>query len=487
MPDVLGAVMRLEPPWETLPSDVPLPLRTVLHKCLVKDPQHRTAHMSTVLFVLDSAASLAPPSVNAPVNRWRAVVPWIAAVAALATAAVSIMTGSPTGNPQPVVRFQIPFLDRASSDSTFELSPDGRYLAFATGVDGPRRLWVRALDSQEVRAVAGSEGATYPIWSPDSASLAFFANGKLKKIATSGGTAQVLSDATDGRGGAWGVDGNIVFAPGVTGPLLRVPSSGGVPSAVTAVGPSDQRVNDRYPSFIQGTRQFLFLRQTRAADTSGVYVGSLDGAPPVRLLPEQSSAYYATDSSGGKGWLVFRREESVVAQPFDTTTARLSGEAVQLAASVGTAGNTGKGAFSASTNGALAAWHNFTNAQAQLAWVDHAGQRLSEVTKPALMGEFRLSPDEKRVALWLGGERRDFWLHDLDGGALARFTSRESADGRPVWSPDSRTVVYAERPTAVTSRMYRKPADSSAQEETLVERGPQMRPWDWSPDGKYVV
>ncbi len=480
--EVLAAVIMKEP---AIPESAPPDIRQLLRRCLDRDVSRRLQAIGEARIALENPAAPAPAP-PPPSKPRRAILPWAVAAAALLATGVSL-TRSHSAPPPPVVRFQLPLLDRAAAEyPIFELSPDGRYLALAASIDGPAQIWVRAIDSTDVRAVAGTEGASYPFWSPDSSSLAFFTQGKLKKIAVSGGAAQVLCDAPDGRGGTWSADGVIVFAPKDSGPLFRVASSGGAPVAVTAAASSGQREVERYPSFITGAGRFLYLQATNSPETSGVYLGSLDGAPPVRVLADMTSAYYTADASG-KGWIVFRRESSVMAQPFDPSSARLSGEAVQLAASVGQAGNTNRGAFSASANGSLAVWPNFGGARRQLVWVDRGGRRLDAVTKPSPVLDFEISPDEKRLVMRIGGARSDFWLQDLERGALSRFTFTEHADGRALWSPDGRTIVYTERPSSVLSRLYRKPADSSSKEEMLIESDHQISLRDWSPDGKYLV
>ena len=217
--------------------------------------------------------------------------------------------------PEPgIVRFQIPLPEKATSP-IFELSPDGKVLAFTASESGRRKLWVRRIDSLTQQALPGTEDATYLFWSPDSASIAFFVPGKLKKVALAGGPTQTICDAPDGRGGSWNSDGIMVFSPGLGSPIERVAAAGGVPSAVTKVATPGEL--QRYPVFLPDNKHFLYVVNIGKPETNGINVGSLDAAPPVRILADESSASYAPSATSGGGLLLFRRENTLMGAPFD--------------------------------------------------------------------------------------------------------------------------------------------------------------------------
>ena len=274
-----------------------------------------------------------------------------------------------------------------------------------------------------------------PFWSPDNSSIGFFAHGKRMKIAASGGAPEILCDAPNGRGGTWGSDGTIVFAPDDHGQLSRVPASGGTPVAAIPAAVSGQREINRFPSFLTGSDRFLYLHVTKSSESSGVYLGSLRGAPPIRVLPDSTTAYHTVDPATGKDWIVFRRGSSVMAQPFDPIGGRLSGEATQLAASVGVSGNAFKGAFSASANGSLAVWPNFGGALRQLVWVDRSGRRLEAVTKPSPIPDFALSRDEKHLVMRIGGDRSDYLPADARNRAASQTPPHEYFNSRKAGQP----------------------------------------------------
>src|SRR5262249_20162382 len=151
---------------------------------------------------------------------------------------------------QRTMRFQIAPPDTTSASDVVQFSPDGHSLVLQAG----GRLWIRSLDSLTAKSLAGTEGATFPFWSPDGAYVGFFSQGKLKKIAVAGGPVQTLCDASAGRGGTWNQDGVIVFAPGSSGALYRVSAAGGTSSPVTKTSGSH-----RYPHFLPDGRHFLYL------------------------------------------------------------------------------------------------------------------------------------------------------------------------------------------------------------------------------------
>ena len=213
------------------------------------------------------------------------------------------------------------------------LSPDGRNLAFVANNGGPDQVWVRALDALEARPLAGTNGATYPFWSPDGAYLGFFADGKLKKIAMAGGPPQTLCEANSGRGGTWNRDGVILFSPSPASPILRVPAAGGVPVPVTKLAENHgSGAGHRFPVFLPNGVQFLYDVGSDNPDAAGVFADSLDGIAAVRLLPDTSNAVYAAPvAPGAPAYLLFRREETLMAQPFDATRLKTTGDMFPIA------------------------------------------------------------------------------------------------------------------------------------------------------------
>jgi Tol biopolymer transport system component len=369
------------------------------------------------------------------------------------------------------------------------LSPDGRHLAFVTGNGGPFQVWVRAMDTLQPRALAGTDGASYPFWSPDGAYLGFFADGKLKKIALAGGPPQVLCDATSGRGGSWNRDGVILFSPGPADPIFRVSAAGGIPVPVTRL-PADGNGGNRFPVFLPDGVHFLYHVGADKPDETGVFVGSLDGRAAVRLLPDTTNALYAPAAApGGSAHILFRRENTLMAQPFDAASLKTTGEMFPVAEEVPNGGNTGFGAFSVAENGVLAFRSGGLASSRELVWIDRAGKRSAAGGKPGDFQTIAVSPDDRTVAVSIGnGSHSDIWLQDLARGVLTRFTFRSGIARNPVWSPDGSHLAFALQGLgSYSAEIYRKPVGGNDREELLLHSGINGYPLDWSPDGKWIV
>ena len=275
--DTLARILIKEPDWAALPATVPPAVVTVMRRCLQQDRKQRVRDIGDVALALEGAFETATPQTTATTaSASRERRPLIAALAvavlgliALAVPAVRYLRETPMPAP-PETRLEI--VTPATSDVTsLALSPDGRQIVFVASGDGASRLWVRPLDTTAAQPLAGTEGATYPFWSPDSRSIGFFADGQLKRRDLSGGAPQRLAPVAGARGGTWSADGVILFAPSNVGPLSRVPAGGGDVVPMTTLGAG--QASHRFPQFVPGGRQFLFYVQG-SAETAGIYLGS---------------------------------------------------------------------------------------------------------------------------------------------------------------------------------------------------------------------
>ena len=487
--ETLASIIKEDPPLDRLPSKTPPTIGNLLRRCLEKNLKRRLQHIGEARIIIEDVLSGMAPAEATPIGQRQSPFTWmaIAAVLLIALAALSFVHFRETPPPQRTARFQIPLPDKTSGP-IFQLSPDGRVVAFSAIEGSRRRLWVRPIDSLAAQAVPGAEDATYPFWSPDSALIGFFVPGKLKKVALAGGPPQTICDAPDGRGGTWNNDGVIVYSPGPGSAVARVSAAGGVPTALTKLATPDEL--HRFPAFLPDNKHFLYLATQGKPDTNGINVGSLDGAPSLRILSDESSAaYVSSEVSGSNGLLLFRREDTLMGVPFDPGRVRTTGEVFPIAEDVGIFGNNNAAAFSVSDSGVLAYSTGGLSGgfqSVEMAWMDRTGKRLGVVGQPGRISSAKLSPDEKRIMFGLynvGGDASDLWLLDVARGVPSRFTFRIGLSGLGIWSPDGSSLVFETDNRGI----YRKPANGAGKEELLLASGINTRPLDWSSDGKFVV
>ena len=480
--EVLGAVVRLEPQWAALPQDVPSPVRTLLQRCLVKDPHHRVADISTARFVMETCASLpaapgaaaSPPRATGARGVWVTLAVAAAAIAALAVPATRYLRQAPP----PETRLEI-VTPPTAEPTSFALSPDGRQVVFAASGEGGSRLWLRALVTTSAKPLAGTGGATYPFWSPDGRSVGFFADGKLKRLDLDGGEPQTLATAVP-RGGSWNADGDILFAPNTGSPLFRVPAAGGQTRAVTTL---DQQASHRYPFFLADGRHFVFLAQG-PPDTAGIYLGSLDSGQTSRLVAADAAGVYLPS-----GWLLWGRGGALVAQRLDLARQALTGEPVRLADSVfvDMSGGAGDGPASASASG-LVAYRTGGAIRRQLVWLDRSGKSLGTLgaaDESTGLQAPSVSPDGQRAVVHRAFQRNfDIWV--MDGTRSSRFTFAEARDRFPIWSRDGQRIVF-ESNRAGHRDLYQKSSSGTGPEALLVQSQQDKIATDWSTDGRLIL
>jgi Tol biopolymer transport system component len=481
--DVLATVLKSEPEW-TFPRDVPAHVQSIVKRCLAKDRKARIPDMSVVRFLFeDTSAMSAVATTTAPSGRASTVV-WKLATALLLLTTIAGFAGWYLSRPvaPAVTRFLVHPPDKggfvvqvagtAQMAAHAAISPDGRTLAFtARDAAGKVSLWVRPIESVTSQPLAGTDGASWPFWSPDSRFIGYFAAGKLMKIAASGGPPQTVC-AGAGRGGTWSRDGVIVFNGG-PGSLLRVSSAGGQPVNFTQEAGT-------FPSFLPDGRHVLYFR-----GGGKISVVSADGGESKPLVDADSGGIYARS-----GHLLFVRQGTLLAQPFDAKTLTLSDEPFPIAERVRAGTPAGQIAFSVSDNGTLAYGVGVTGTFAgfQLTWINRQGKAVGTVGAPEDIRGVDLSPDGTRLATHRHtGEGGDVWLTDLSRGTTSRFTfdaAQENAS--PIWSPDGASLVFGSR-RGGKHGVYRKRSDGSGNEELLIEQLAEIVPTDWSRDGSSIV
>ena len=487
---VFTAILEKDP--EPISGSQPLApamLDEVVRACVAKDPADRfqSAHDVAMGLHWVSSASSAPAELESPPARSRML--WIAAIAAAIALGViagfvlrrpgsSVPSIRTAINPPPGAHFRL--TDDAAGPPV--LSPDGTYLAFtATGSDGKISIWVRPMNAGEAHVLPDTSDAIFPFWSPDSRSLGFFANNKLKTIEIESGVAQIVCDVPLGRGGAWGSGGVIVFSAAPVSALSQVSASGGTPTALTKLDAS-QHTSHRWPFFLPDGRHFLYFAMHHDPSKSannGIYYASLDGRENRLLVHAQTNAIYAA------GFLLFGRGDQLVGQAFDPANGKLSGPVQTVSAGVLNDVTTWHLCATASDGGVLV-FGNGTSGSVQLVWMDRTGKQTGVAAENLQNLQFaRLSPEGDRIALTLDSGINDIWSLDLARGVRTRLTFGPVANTYPIWSPDGKWIAYGStRPGS--SGIYRKHADGSGAEEALIST-PDLTgfiPTDWSRDGK---
>jgi eukaryotic-like serine/threonine-protein kinase len=490
----LAAIIEDEPePIVTASPATPAPLRWIIERCLCKDSKERyvstrdlardLADVERRISEIDGSArgEAGAPSVSRRL-RWIGLAA-LGALAVFLTAIGVFHRGAPPAHP---VRSTLLLPERLSVN-TFSLSPDGRYIAVsARDRNGVRSLWVRQIDSPSAEALAGTETAVLPFWSPDSRSIGFFTEGKLQRIDVSGGPATtVCQTVARGVGGSWSPSGVIVFGT-TSGPVYQVPASGGTARPVTKVDASRHETCHRWPAFLPDGRHFLFLADNMGAGpedpANRLEVGSIDSGETESLMPTSTNVVYAS------GHLIYSHNGNLMARRFDAARRRIESDAAAVARPVRDSTDFPMALFSVSQTGAIV-FQEDPGPNSRLVWIDRAGNEVGSVGDRDALAGTRLSRDGRRLAQVIfnpGSRVRDIWIYDLERGGRTKFVSDDTNSLHPVWSPDGKQLLFGADRTGTTD-LFAKATDGLSAERLILGTDADERPRDWSPDGRYIV
>jgi Tol biopolymer transport system component len=491
--ETMSAILKEDPPEfsETNKAVAPA-LERFVHHCLEKSPEERFQSARDLAFDLQalSGTSGQTLSTSLPVtsfwNRAWERKAWLALTSVLLLTGLALAVPYFRSSSPPSKVHAMRFLVYAPEQSNIVggaiISPDGQRLVMRIGdATGKVALWIRLLNSLAAQVLPGTEGAGTFFWSADSRSIGFFAAGKLKRVDVAGGTAQTICESSEGRGGTWNRDGVIIFSAIGSDGLFRVSAAGGVPTAVTKLDQSRQETWHRMPYFLPDSKHFLYVANSAHREDSGVYVRALDSNETKRLVASNTNAVYAPP-----GYLLFMRENTLMAQPFDAATLQLSGEPQPLVEQVNV-NPVGLGGYSVSDDGVLV--YLSGGAQSQLTWFDRTGKLLSSAGAANYYSNLSISPDEKRVAVatWdPQASTRDIWIIDPVRTTSTRFTFNAAEDFLPIWSPDGANIVFVSDRSGL-GNLYEKPTSGAANEEEILKTDERKWPSDWSRNEQYVA
>lgn len=506
--EVLHAILNDDPPGlaEHDPQ-VPVALECIVRRCLEKEPEERFQSVRDIGFAIESfaapsgsfahAGALESSGTSAVSSPWAKVgherLTWMAVTALLAIIALVLAALSFRRSAEELraIRFLISppekgaFVPASDIPYSVAVSPDGRSLALVVATEGKTQLWVRSFEGLTAQPLAGTEGAATPFWSPDSRYIGFSAEGKLKKIEASGGPPQILCNASQwGNPATWNREGVILFAAGTDG-IFRVSADGGDPTPVTKPAVSKGEIHHLWPCFLPDGRHFLFLigQAMKDSGNNDLHVGSLDSPETKLLMHVDSRAAYALP-----GYLLYVRDGTLLAHPFDAKALRLTGNPIPLAEQLDYFQPTGDADYSVSESGVLA--YKAGLALSRLTWVNRDGAESEAVGAPGNYHVPRFSPDGQKLVVSVTEARTgttDLWIYELARGTSTRFTFEPGVENEAVWSPDGQRIAFAADRGGPPSLQLKELADSGLGERLTQPSAWVQNIYDWSPDGKFII
>ncbi len=492
--EVLAAVVRAEPEWNLLPATTPIAIQKLLQRCLTKEPKQRLRDIGearitieeTLSGLSDAGAPLVPglgAEEGAPQQFWRRGLPWaLAGFLVLAVAALIIVGAlrAPRSSARPVARLAVTLAPIQRLEGRVALSPDGSRLAYGVYDGKTSQLYLRQMDRFDARPIPGTEWAESPFFSPDGQWIAFSADGKLKKVALTGGAPQVICDSLAAYyGGHWDADGNIYFAPNVMSGIYRVTSTGGTPQALTQ--PASQQVGDSWPQLLPGGKALLLTAWSK---------GSFDDAIiEAVLLPSGQRRELITGGSAARfvppNILVYARAGSLMMVRFDPDRLEVKGTPVAVISDLLTVPASGAPLFDISATGTLVYLSGPAMVYGNsLDWIGPGGKAQPFALRPGLYQSPRFSPDGSELALTVRLPNPEIWIYDLKRGTFQQMTSAPGENEIPVWSPDGKQIAYAGNGR---KQAYVFPVDASGPERSIAAIPDHFHLDSWSSDGSLIA
>ncbi len=482
--EILASTLTKEPDWSQLPPDTPDVIRKLIRRCLQKNERHRLHAIADARLEIEDAEHPDRSALQSPiVPRSRTErLAWASAVLLLGAAvlALGVRSSRPVPAP-PEVRFDITTPEAADPFllPSVALSRDGRQILFIADSDGQPHVWLRAINSVTARPLAGTGGAHYPFWSPDGRSVAFYADGFLKRLDLDGGLVRTLAKVVVGIGGSWSEDGVILFVRNPASAITRVSADGGPAVDVTRLDAG--QVGHSFPHFLPDGEHFLYY-VAAAPDSRGIHVGQLDGSSSRRLVDADAGGVYTN------GHLLFIRQTNVFAQALDAERLELRGSAFQIADGVYTSSGWHTVMLSAGPT-AFAFRAGASRVARQFIWVDRSGKQIATVSdRLGNPDGVSYSPDRSQLVFFeRGPTSSDLWMLDTRRGLVSRFTDDADEDIFPLWARDGNRIIYSAVQNGQVS-FYQKDTRTNRRELLIaLETVDPAFASDTSPDGSSLI
>jgi serine/threonine-protein kinase len=491
--DVLAAVIKEQPDWTRFSPAISTRIRVLIQRCLQKDPRQRLQAIGDARIVIEEVLAGAPDpvspaqaAVTPPTTRWRGALPFIAggvALGALVVGAIFLMA-RPKSAPATVRRLTIdmpaPTPPSSSYSPDVAISPDGTELVYSALQDGKAQLYLRPLDQFEAKPIAGTEGGSNPVFSPEGGWLAFIADEKLKKVSLAGGPVQTLCSSGAYGGGSWTADGSIIFQ-GASSGLERV-SAGGECKELTKPDVSRHEVSHNVPEVLPDGDSVLFdVNRGFSLGETSIAALSLKTGKWQTIIPSGALARYIPG-----GYLVYVQSDTLFAVAFDLAHLKVTGSPVPVVDVVRTNPGTGVAEFSVSGDGTLAYIPSRgTEVKRKLMLFNRDGTSQPLTENAGAYEDLDLSPDGKRIALTVEGPTWNIWIYDIPRATLTRFTF-ENDNRDPFWTPDGKRLIYTSFRDGKFG-LYWRAADGSGPEEQLTTNTNWICAASFSPDGKELA
>jgi serine/threonine protein kinase len=494
--NLIAAIINADPPpLGSIDSRIPPALDRIVRTCLAKDPEDRWQSARDIALELKIIAGSPPPR-RQGAKHWTKIWPFLAGVLLGGIVALVAWLLHPREPSAALAQFEITAPDKSEFSSFGSaISPNGRYIAFVAVTEGKGRLWLRPLDSQNARALEDTDDAHFPFWAPDSSSIGFFTQNKLKRFDLNGVGSRTVATTAYGTGGTWNRDGIIVYSPKLSSALWKVAATGGEPAPATILDTARGDSRHNFPQFLPDGRHFLFYAQSTDPQRSGPHIGSLNDPAKIEAIPQLRGnafqAVYAPSENSLRGHLIYFRDRSLVAQPFDARTLRLDGEprSILTRDSFIVASSPGFLNLTLSLTGTLLDG-GAQRARNELIWRKRDGTVIEVVGEESDYITPSISPDASRIAVTKADPisgNYDVWIDDLKQKRLSRLTFQRGLNYYSVWTPNGESIIYtsdgAGRPT-----LFRKAVSGNSESEQLLKnRDSNQYGYDISADGKLLL